>query len=130
MPIEYSVAEGGHFIHAIAKGEVTDEEFVDYEDKHASDARVRPPCKELLEIPHGSFKLVTHNAVELALARRHQSKRPYVCHHCAIVVSYSDSGAWDLAKVYERLASLHSPCSVVVFGDLGIARTWLGVSTP
>lgn len=130
MPIEYRVGENGHFIHAIARGEVTDEEFVDYEDKHASDARVKPPCRELLEIPHGSFKLVTPDAVERMLARRQQSRKQYLCHNCAIVVSYSDAGAWDLAKLYERLASLHSPCSVVVFGDLGIAKTWLGVSTP
>jgi hypothetical protein len=128
MPIEYRVAEDGHFIHAIASGEVTDAEFADYEVKHSSDARVKAPCKELLEIPHGSFKLVTHLAVEQVLARRQQSKKPYLCHHCAIVVSYSDAGAWDLAKLYERLASLHSPCSVVVFGDLGVAKTWLGVS--
>jgi hypothetical protein len=129
VPIEYRVAEDGHFIHAIARGEVTDEEFADYEDKHASDARVRPPCKELLEVPHGSFRLVTHAAVEQALARRQQSGKSYQCHHCAIVVAYSDDDAWDLAKLYERLASLHSPCSVVVFGDLGVAKTWLGVSS-
>jgi hypothetical protein len=130
MPIEYKVAENGHFIHAIARGEVTDAEFVDYEEKHATDARVKPPCKELLEIPHGSFRLVTHGAVEQALQQKQRSKRPYLCHHCAIVVSYSDDAAWDLAKLYERLASLHSPCSVVVFGDMGIAKTWLGISAP
>jgi hypothetical protein len=129
MPIEYKVGEDGHFIHAIAGGEVTDEEFADYEDRHASDARVKTPCKELLEIPAGTFRSVTHGAIEQALERRRVSKRPYLCHNCAIVVSYSDAGAWDLAKLYERLASLHSPYSVVVFGDLGIAKTWLGVST-
>ncbi|MBM3308520.1 MAG: hypothetical protein FJY74_09365 [Candidatus Eisenbacteria bacterium] len=127
MPIEYSVSEGGHFIHAIASGEVTDDEFVDYEERHSADARVRAPCNELLDVHRGAFARVTPGAVERVFERRKQSKKERVCHHCAIVVSYSDSAAWDLAKLYERLASLHSPYSVVVFGDLGIARTWLGV---
>jgi hypothetical protein len=129
MPIEYRVSDGGHFIHAIAQGEVTNEEFIDYEEKHGSDARVKAPCKELLEIPTGAFRLVTHDAVEEVLSRR-RSRGPRVCHHCAIVVSYSDAAAWDLAKLYERLATVHSPCSVVVFGDVGIARTWLGAPEP
>jgi hypothetical protein len=91
MPIEYRVSDGGHFIHAIAQGEVTNEEFIDYEEKHGSDARVKAPCKELLEIPTGAFRLVTHDAVEEVLSRR-RSRGPRVCHHCAIVVSYSDAG--------------------------------------
>lgn len=129
MPIEYKVAENGHFIHAIAMGEVTDEEFVGYENGHTSDARVKFPFKELLEIRQGSFRLVTHKAIERLVTRRGQPGSRHLWHHCAIVVSYSDDGAWDLAKLYEKLASPHSPCSVVVFGDLGVAKTWLGVST-
>jgi len=129
MPIEYSVSDGGHFIHAIARGEVTNEEFIEYEEKHGSDARVKAPFKELLEVPAGALRLVTHDAIEKMLSQR-KSRGPRVPHHCAIVVSYSDAAAWDLAKLYERLATLHSPCSVVVFGDIGVAKTWLGVPEP
>lgn len=129
MPIEYKVAEDGHFIHAIASGEVTEAEFIEYENTHACDARVKSPFKELLEIRQGSFRLVTPAAIEQLVAHRGQPGSRHLWHHCAIVVSYSDTGAWDLAKLYERLASLHSPCGVIVFGDAGIAKTWLGVST-
>jgi hypothetical protein len=50
-------------------------------------------------------------------------------HHCAIVVSYSDNIGWDLAKFYEAMAIAHSPKSVIVFGDIGIAKKWLGVES-
>ena len=130
MPIEYKVGENGHFIHAIATGDVTEEQFIEYESGHLTDARLRSPFKELLEIRDGSFRLVTPRAIEQLVARRGQPGSRHPWHDCAIVVSYSDADAWDLAKLYERLATLHSPCSVIVFGDVGIAKTWLGVSTP
>jgi len=129
VPIEYSVREGGRFVHAIARGEVTNEEFIDYETKRGGDARVKASCRELLEVPAGVLRLVTREAIEEALSRR-AAKAARAPHRCAIVVSYSDSAAWDLAKLFEKLAAARSPGSVVVFGDVGTAKTWLGASEP
>ena len=127
MPIKYVVSEDGHFVHAVAEGLVTDEEFIDYEMTHATDPRVKPPFRELLEIPRGSFRQVTREAIAKVPERRNQLNRSHVSHSCAIVVAYDDDLAWDLAKFYEGMAILHSPRTVIVFGDVAIARKWLGV---
>jgi hypothetical protein len=127
VPIKYSVSNDGHFIHAVAEGVVTDEEFIDYELTHATDSRVEPPWRELLEIQRGSFDRVTPQAIEKTLELRNELDAAHVPHDCAIVVSCYDDAAWDLAKLYEGMATLHAPQHVVVFGDVDTARTWLGV---
>jgi hypothetical protein len=129
MPIKYSVSNDGHFIHAVAEGTVTDEEFTDYEVTHATDSRVEAPCYELFEISYGSLDQVTPQAIEKALELRNTLNRAHIPHNCAIVVSCYDGVAWDLAKLYEGMAMLHTPCHVVVFGDVGTARIWLGVDS-
>lgn len=127
MPIKYSVSKDGHFIHAVAEGVVTNEEFIDYELAHAIDPRLETPCCELLEIPHSAFDQVTAQAIEKTFELRNALNKSHVSHNCAIVVSYLDGIAWDLAKLYEGMAMLHAPRHVVVFGDIDTARIWLGV---
>ena len=126
MPIEYTVSDDGHFIHAVASGSVTGEEFVEYELAHGFDKRIRPPAAELFEIERGALRQVTRNDVSEVLERRNDLGGVFTVHRCAIVVSYGDEHAWDLAEFYEFMTILHSPEVVIVFGDVGVARRWLG----
>jgi len=127
MPITYTVHHGGHFIHAVASGTVTGEEFVAFEVAHAIDERVIAPVAELFEIQYDAMKEITANNVSAVLERRQQIEKLPMPHSCAIVVSYSDAHAWDLANFYAGMVKLHYPENVIVFGESGIARMWLGI---
>ena len=126
MPIKYTIHNDGHFIHAIACGIVTDKDIIDYEATHNSDERIKTPADELFEIQPGAFQEVTRDGISKVLEHKKESKEP-IPHRCGIVVSYGNHIAWDLAKYYETMVTEHSPRSVIVFGDAGIARKWLGV---
>ncbi|MHC4582021.1 MAG: hypothetical protein ACYS14_11240 [Planctomycetota bacterium] len=130
MPIAYTVHPGGHFVHAIASSPVTPEEFIGYEVAHAIDSRVRPPVSELLEIQHGACRHITMDDMSKVLERRGELEKRPIPHRCAIVVSYGDAHAWNLAKFYEGMVVLHSPEIVIVFGDASTARIWLGPREP
>ncbi len=130
MPITYEVHKDGHFIHAIASGEISGDEFVDYEISHAIDPRIRPPVAELLEMEHGTCKNITKDDMFRVLQKRLEIESPPIPHTCAIVVSYTDTHSWNLAKFYEGMVVLHSPKNVIVFGDAQMGRTWLGVTEP
>ena len=127
MPIEYLVSRGGHFVHAVATHPVTRQEFIEYEVAHAIDKNIKTPVSELLEIGHGALRHITKDEMSRVLQRRAEIKRLPLPHRCAIVVSYADAHAWDLAKFYEGMVMLHSPDSVIVFGDINTAKLWLGV---
>ena len=127
MPIRYSVSGDGHFIHAIASDPVTSQEFVEYEVDHAIDNRIRAPVSELLEIETGALRQITKDDILMVMERRKDAATPQTRHRCGIIVSYADAHAWDIAKFYEGMAMLHSPETVIVFGDARIARIWLGV---
>ncbi|MGD2095058.1 MAG: hypothetical protein PVH77_08645 [Phycisphaerales bacterium] len=129
MPIEYTIHNDGHFIHAIASSTVTDKDLVDYEVDHNKDERIKIPVDELFEVHLGAFQNVTRDGVSKLMEHKKESREP-IPHRCAIVVSYSDNIAWDLAKFYEKMAIAHSPKSVIVFGDIGIAKKWLGAESP
>ena len=93
MPIKYSVSHDGHFIHAVASGLVTSQEFIEYEVAHAIDERIKSPMSELLEIKHGAFRLITIEDVSKVLERRKGVEQPPKPHRCAIVVSLANAHA-------------------------------------
>jgi len=126
MPIKYLVSDDGHFIHAVAGGSVTGQEFVEYEIAHAIDKRIKPPVAELFEIQHGALRQVTRNDVSLIMERRKELSTAPTAHRCAMVVSYGNAHAWDIAKFYEGMTILHSPEVVIIFGDSNTAKLWLG----
>ncbi len=127
MPITYSVSNNGHFIHAKTSGKVTGQEFVDYEVAHAIDKRLKPPIAELMEIENDSLKIVTENDISQIIEQRESIVSLPTPHRCAIVVSLGDIHAWNLARFYEGMVTLHYPENIVVFGDSMVARTWLGI---
>ena len=127
MAIAYKVLNNGHFIHATASGSVSGSEFVEYEVAHAADARINSPVSELFEIEEGALRLVTTDDVAEVFRRRCEAPTLPIPHRCAIVVSRADAHGWDLAKFYEGMVSLHSPKNVIVFGDVRIAKMWLGI---
>ena len=100
MPIKYSVSNNGHFIHAKTSGNVTGQEFVEYEVAHAIDKRLKPPIAELMEIENDSLKIVTENDISQVIEQRESIVSLPTPHRCAIVVSLSDIHAWNLAKFY------------------------------
>jgi hypothetical protein len=126
MPITYTVHDGGHFIHTIAKGTISPDEFMEYEIAHATDERLKSPVSELLELQSGACKDITTDDVARIIETRQRIKRESKPHRCAIVVSLSDDHTWNLAKFYEKMVMLHRPEIVIVFGNLQTARTWLG----
>jgi hypothetical protein len=127
MPIQYSVSDDGHFIHTIASGIVTAQEFIEYEIGHAVDKGVRTPLSELLVIEPGAFRRITIEDILRVIERRRDLPESPVTHRCAIVVAVSDLHAWDLAKFYEGMFRLHYPQVVIVFADPVPARVWLGM---
>jgi hypothetical protein len=127
MPIRYDVYNDGHAVHAVASDIVKSDEFIEYEVAHATDQRVKPPVSELFEIEHGALREITMDDMTKVLERRSELERLHTPHRCAIVVSYGDTHDWNLAEFYEDMAMLHSPESVIVFGDAGTARIWLGL---
>lgn len=127
MPITYDVHLNGHFIHAVASTTVLPAEFIDYEIAHAIDPQIKPPVAELLEIQLGACRAITEEDMAAVLARRREYPKGPTPHRCAIVVADGDTHAWNLAKFYEGMVQLHYPENVIVFGDIRIARIWLGV---
>lgn len=126
MPITYSVHANGHFIHAIAESPLTAKEFVDYEVAHAIDKRIKTPVSELFEIAAGACEHITMDDMKEVIKRRGEAKHLPTPHRCAIALGSLDSHSWDLAKLYEGMAMLHSPESVIVFAQADIARKWIG----
>jgi hypothetical protein len=127
MPIKYDVFRNGHFIHAVASGVMTGAEFIEFEVAHPTDERVKAPLYELFEIQDGATVQLSKEDIEKVLKMRKEIETLPTPHKCAIVISYVDSHAWDLAKYYEGMVTLHYPESVIVFGDIRTARIWLGV---
>ena len=127
MPIAYTISIDGHFIHAKTTGKVSSQEFINYEISHATDKRLKAPISELFEVENDSLKFVNENDISVIMSQREQIKNIPAPHRCAIVVSLGDIHAWNLARFYEEMVTLHYPESVVVFGDNMIARTWLGI---
>ena len=130
MPITYEVHRDGHFIHALAGGNLTGRDFIDYENKHAADKRLNSPVVELLEISFGACKSLTRSDFEEVLEHRKKLKSPPVTHRCAILVTYGDNHCWSIAEFYSGMVNLHFPENVIVFGDAQTARIWLGVEEP
>ena len=129
MPISYDILNDGHFIHAKTYGNVTGKDFIDFEVAHAIDKRLKPPVVELLEIENDSLKNITEKDITSVIDRREKLVNLPNPHRCAIVVSLGDIHGFDLAKYYGGMVSLHYPEDVIVFGDVFVARAWLGIDS-
>ena len=129
MPISYNVLNDGHFIYAKTSGNVTGQEFVDYEISHAIDKRLRAPISELIELENDSLKFISENDISKIMDQREKIMRLPNPHRCAIIVSLGDIHAWNLARYYEGMVTLHYPEDVIVFGDEVVARAWLGIDS-
>jgi hypothetical protein len=127
MPITYKASSDGHFIHAVASGNLSVRDFIDYEKEHAGDPRLKAPLAELLEITYGSCSKLEPSDFDEVLQFRKSLPDPPEPHRCAILVSYGDIKCWDIAELYSGLVNLHFPESVIVFGDARTARIWLGI---
>lgn len=128
MPITYNVYTDGHFIHAIAKGPLSTQEFIDYEVAHAIDKRIKPPVSELFEITSGAVKHITMDDMKAVIKCRAEVKRLPTPHRCAIALGSMDAHSWNLAKFYEGMVMLHSPETVIIFAHADLAKQWIGFS--
>lgn len=128
MPISYTVSDDGHFIHAIVDDPLTSEEFVEFEIAHAIDDRIKSPVAEIFEVKKDALRNISRSDIDKVIERRKQINKQHTFHRCAVVVSLIDSHAWDIAKFYEGMSLLHFPESVIVFGDIHLAKIWLGIS--
>ena len=101
MPIKYKVHDNGRFIHAEAHGIVTDADIIEYETAHISNAQIKPPVDELLEITPNAVIQLTQQGIQEALKKGKEASKRRIHHRCAIVVKSPEQIAWDLAKYYE-----------------------------
>lgn len=128
MPIKYTVSDDGHFIHAIVSAPLTSEEFVEFEIAHAIDERIKAPVSEIFEVKKDALRNINKSDIDKVIEQRKVINKQHTFHRCAIVVSLNDSYAWNLAKFYEGMSLLHFPESVIVFGDIHLAKLWLGIA--
>jgi len=127
MPIEYAVSNEGRLVHATASHPVKYEDLAEYETTASNDARVKHPMSELFVVEADALKGITKDDIEKVVEQRKAQPSPTKPHQCAIVISLEDAASWKVAKFYEAMAKLHYPKNVIVFGDIKIARIWLGV---
>lgn len=127
MPISYDILNDGHFIYAKTYGNVTSKDFVEFEVAHTIDKRLKPPIVELLEIESDSLTNISEKDITKVMDQREKLVNLPNPHRCAIVVSLGDIHGFDLAKYYGGMVSLHYPEDVIVFGDVVVARAWLGI---
>lgn len=127
MSIIYEVSDDGHFIHAIVSAPLTSKEFVDFEIAHAIDERIKSPVAEIFEVKKDALKDITRSDIDKVIERRKEIYKQHTYHRCAVVVSLNDSYSWSIAKFYEGMSLLHFPESVIVFGDIHLAKVWLGI---
>ena len=122
MPIKYEVRNDGNLVFSVATGPIGEADLLDYQTALLSDPRVKPGFDELFDATaaheSGLSEAVLQKMVETDLAHTEKLGGG----KCAIV---AHSGF----KWAQRYADLHKgPQSVMVFVNMGVARTWIGIS--
>ena len=122
MPITYDVRNDGNRVLSVATGPVTETDLRDYQAALLSDARVKPGFDELFDATaaqeSGLSEAVLRNMVEADLAHTEKLRGG----KCAIVAQ--TGFAWA-----QRYVDLHKgPQNIMVFVNMEVARTWVGIS--
>lgn len=121
MPIQYEVDEARNVIQASARGTLGDADFLDYAHRLMADSRIRPGYRELVDLTAAVKGDISQELFELIAAIDRQRPDRHAGSRTAIVVP--DSEAFQLASTY----AIKAQAPVIVFSNLSVARTWLGI---
>ena len=124
MPIDYKISADGLFVHAVAKGTVTNEDVVSYATILMMSTRLKPRFKELFDGTLITQIRVNREGIEKIAELEKMHRQKVAGSKCAIVVA--DSEAFELAEYFEELAKANF-MNVIVFNSVATARTWLGI---
>ena len=125
MPIDYKISSDGLFVHAVAKGTVTNEDVVSYATMLMTSTGLKPKFKELFDGTLITQIGVNREGIEKIAELEKMHRQKVAGSKCAIVVA--DSEAFELAEYFEELAKANF-MDVIVFNSVATARTWLGIS--
>jgi hypothetical protein len=121
MPIDYEVDVAHNVVHATATGAVGDADFLDYVRRFLADSRIRPGYRELVDLTAASKGAISPELFDLIADLDRQQPERLRGSRTAIVVP--DSEGFELASTY----GLKAQAPVIVFTNIGVARTWLGI---
>lgn len=121
MPINYEVDESRNVILASAHGTLGDAEFLDYARRLMADSRIQSGYRELVDLTAAVKGDISQELFDLIAAIDRQSPDRHTGSRTAIVVP--DPEGFQLASTY----ALKAQAPVIVFSNIGVARTWLGI---
>lgn len=121
MPIEYVVEEANNVVYATGTGIVSDEDFLDYVRRFLADARIRPGYRELVDLTRATKGAISPGLFDRIAQMDREQPGQQLGSRTAIVVP--DSESFLLASAY----GLKAQAPVIVFSNLDVARTWLGL---
>lgn len=121
MPIDYEVDEVHNVVYATGQGAVGDEDFLDYVQRFLADRRIRPGYRELVDLTAAIRGQISPRLFDLIAELDRQQPERQSGSRTAIVVP--DSESFQLASAY----GLKAQAPVIVFSNVSVARTWLGI---
>lgn len=125
MPIDYKISPDGLFVHAVAKGTVTNNDLLAYVREMLTNTRLKPRYKELWDGTLMTEVKVDKQGIDRVAELEKSHHHKVAGTKCAIVVA--DVRAFEIAEYFEELARANF-IDVIVFNSAATARTWLGIS--
>ena len=123
MPIEYTVHEGGFFVHAVATGTITPEQVLEYERATAEDDRIKFGFRELFDESLVEKSTIDHSDMEVIAAQVMSSPKRQAT---KLAIVPGQGAAFERAQLLEKLVHL-SRGNIIVFDNPTTAKQWLGV---
>jgi hypothetical protein len=121
MPITFEVDEQANFVDVKATGVVTEEDLLQYQTTLMADPRIRPGLRVLFDARTAQPGGLTPEAVRIIASLDRKLRETCPTNKSAIVVR--DKQAAELAHEFET----NTETNAIVFFNLDVARTWLGV---
>ena len=119
----YEVIENGQMVVEYWSGKVDRHDVAIHSKEHLSDTRIVPGASALVEARNAVFGIDLKDVADVVDSLYANYIGRLKIGKCAVLVN---STTYDLARAYERSAG-HYGINVIIFSDLAIACTWLGV---
>jgi hypothetical protein len=121
MPITFEVDEQANFVDVKATGVVTEEDLLQYQTTLMADPRIRPGLRVLFDASTAQPGGLTPEAIQIIASLDRKLRQTCPADKSAIVVR--DKWAAELAHEFEK----NTETDAVVFFNLDVAKTWLGI---
>ncbi|MFC1679242.1 hypothetical protein ACFL2T_03415 [Elusimicrobiota bacterium] len=125
MPIDYKVRSAGSLVDASATGKLTEAEVRRYIKATSTDKRIKVGFDTLMDLSRASIDPKLYGLIGKfsALITKNPKKSP----KSKLAIVPGSSRVFDGARQFEQI-SPPGLQTVIVFSDVGTARTWLGAS--